>query len=122
MKKIFVLTTIFFFSLYGLTAAHPPTDLELTYDDSQQMLHVKMTHVSHNLRKHYIRTIIVYKNDEEILQHRYPTTQTSPGGVEDDFPLKAVKGDVIRVKASCSQGGIGEQTLKIRPPQKPEKK
>ena len=111
--RIFLSTAVIFFTA-SLLWAHPPTDMKLSYDPKAQVLHVEIHHVSHNLNKHKIRRLLVYKNREEPLSLRLPT-QTAPSEVIKDIPLKAAAEDVIRVEAICSEGGRIEQALVISP-------
>lgn len=96
-----------------LSWATPPTNLTLTYDLETKTLHIEMTHVSSHLRKHYIRKILVYKNDQEVEDIRL-VSQTTPSSVIRDVVLDAKDKDVIRVKAICSEAGTAEASLTVQ--------
>lgn len=96
-------------------SAHPPTDLKISYDPAEGVLRVSMTHVTSNMIKHRIRKIQVFKNDEVVLDETI-VQQTSSNSMVKSIPLSVVAGDTIRVKAICSEGGIGEQTIVIPVP------
>ena len=92
-------------------SAHPPSKIELSYDDKEHMLTVDIAHVTSDVVKHHIRKITVYKNDEE-LESYYFVKQT-PQGLVDKIPLEAKSGDNIRVKVICKEAGFKEESLVI---------
>ncbi len=93
--------------------AHPPSDLRVNYDPAEGVLHIAMTHVTgSNMIRHHIRKIQIFKNDEMVLDSTI-VQQTSAHSMTKSIPLSAVAGDTIRVKAICSEGGIGEQTIVV---------
>lgn len=104
-------SSIVIFSL-SLAWAIPPSDLKLSYSLETKTLHIEMSHVSTNLRKHHIRRIVVFKNDQEI-EDLYLNTQTTASSVVQDVVLNAKDKDVIRVKAICSEAGFAEGSLTV---------
>ena len=93
-------------------AAHPPSDVKLSYDAPTATLHIEVAHVAKNLRQDGIRQLVVYKNDQEISRITI-VRQTTPDSLTKDFPLEAVEGDAVRVRAISKGGGYLEQTLVI---------
>lgn len=112
MKKALFLGIGILFGFAGTVFAHPPTDIQLTYDRQVQNLHVEMVHVSHNLNKHRIRLITVFINDQEVKKLSY-SSQSAPHKVIQDIPLKTNVGEKITIKAICSQAGSGTQSLTV---------
>ncbi|OGX24937.1 MAG: hypothetical protein A2787_03165 [Omnitrophica WOR_2 bacterium RIFCSPHIGHO2_01_FULL_48_9] len=108
--KFFILLAIL--STAGTSWAIPASKIELSYDPGKKILHTKVSHVTQRNRKHYIRSIIVYKNDQEVKSLHY-VVQEKSSGVEEDIPLEANKDEVIRVKAQCTESGPKEETLVI---------
>lgn len=92
--------------------ATPPSEITLDYDFKTKNLHCEMNHPTRNVRKHYIRTIYVYLNDQEvdkqILNH-----QESASKALLDVPIDAKSGDVIRLKAICNDAGSKEVSFTI---------
>ena len=123
MKKsiIGVILIMFFLMAAKPLFAHPPTSMKLNYDPIAQTLHIEIEHVSSHLSKHHIRAIDIYKNQEEA-GHIVLPTQTTPQGEVRDVSLKALTGDTIQVKAICSRGGVGEESLVVPEAVPPEKK
>ena len=119
MKRILISAmgiALFFVCAFVKPAvAHPPRHMTLTFDSNTQTLHVEAQHTTSNITKHYIRTLHIYKNDEETGHYTYPT-QTKPTMLVKDIPMQAKPGDTIRVRAICNEGGDIEETLTISEP------
>ena len=109
-RKIYF-ALVFFFCLSVSALAHPPSQILLTYDKDTKMLHIDIKHVSDSLRKHHIRIVVVYKNDEEVKSFSYVTQK--PPGLEEDVLLDVVSGDTIRVKVTDTEAGPREETMVI---------
>jgi len=108
MKKIFILFFLLALSVSAL--AIPPSDILIEYDADTKILHMEVKHISTNIRDHYIRRLIVYKNDIEVSKFTY-AKQTSATALTQDLAVEAVPGDVIRVKAICNESGPEEKTF-----------
>ncbi len=116
MKKnrlfLFVLLTIFAFSLS--VSSHPPTKIDLDFDNEEMILRVEVYHPVLFIRNHYIKKIEVYLNDDlKIVQDfdRQLTKKTQKAGY---FIFEAKKGDVIKVKAICNKHGDRTASLVIQ--------
>ena len=112
IKRMLSLLITFLIFMATTTSAHPPTGMKLDYNQTTGTLHIEMRHVTGNMRKHYIRRILVYKNQEEPISLAIPQ-QTTPSSMVKDVPLKANPKDVIRVQAFSTDGGSAEETLII---------
>lgn len=110
--RIFVLLMIAFHGTAGTASARPPSEMNLSYDAPARNLHIEIRHVSINPRKHFIRRLLVYKNDEEVEKRAY-VQQTTAAMLIEDVPLEAATGDVVRVEAVCNQAGRKDATLMI---------
>ena len=84
----------------------------MEYNAEKKILHIEIKHISHNVNKHYIRRLIVYKKEEQVANFIYPK-QPSPTQLVEDVPLEAESGDVIMVKAICNQAGPKEEAFVI---------
>jgi len=112
MKRILFSIFLIFLMLGTGAWAIPPSSIELNYHPETGVLDVVVHHVTHDLLKHRIRQITLYKNDQEIDQRQY-IKQTDPESQVDQFMFNFESGDVIRVKAVCSKAGYGEESLVI---------
>ena len=93
-------------------AAHPPSEIKLSYDAPTATLHIEVAHLAKNLRQDGIRQLVVYKNGQE-LGRITVVRQTTPQGLTKDFSLEAAAGDTVRVRAISKGGGYLEQTIVI---------
>jgi DNA/RNA endonuclease YhcR with UshA esterase domain len=103
----------FLFFFPALAFAHPPSEITLTYDLATAVLHVKMAHVTNDTNNHYIRKISVFRNDEKEPVNFHYSKQTSAQGMEVDLAFDIKPGDVLKIEAFCSKGGIGRATITI---------
>jgi len=110
MKKALTITLLLMMFSATLSYAHPPKDIEMQYDQERSIPHVAMVHISRDFYDHYIRKIVVYKNDKEIktvANHK----QINPKGFEKEISLEAEAEDSLLVKIYCSDGGVGTAAL-----------
>src|SRR3989338_3594968 len=92
--------------------AHPPTDLQLSYDQEKQTLHIKAAHATNNIREHHIRKLLIYKNQEKQTDLTL-AKQTTPQELIKDVALKVSSGDTITVKVFSDEGGTREASLVV---------
>ncbi|HEX3002253.1 MAG TPA: hypothetical protein VHN82_07800 [Methanoregula sp.] len=84
-------------------AAHPPSDIQLAYNDVTQQLAVTINHPVDDPQTHYIRFVQVKVNDVIPITADY-TSQPSKGTFTYTYSIPLNKGDTIRVTATCIQG------------------
>lgn len=115
MKKGSIVLTLLLTFFAGNSFAHAPASVDLSYDQERQVLNIKIEHITQAVRKHYIRSIEVRKNDSEhdIYYFHY---QKDNKMIEQDISIEAVTGDVLNVKVSCKQGGSMSASLMVEEP------
>lgn len=92
--------------------ARPPTEIILSYDLEKKNFHVEARRVTKDPRKHFIRQIVVYKNNMEARKCFY--VQQTSASMLSRMPLwKRSPGDVPRVEAVCNEVGREEVTFVI---------
>ncbi|MFH1359948.1 MAG: hypothetical protein ABIJ41_02805 [Candidatus Omnitrophota bacterium] len=109
-RFLFALAVLFFMAQSA--SAHPPSEIQLNYNQENQILHIVVSHNTHNLTKHRIRKVIVYLNDQEVLNKNY-VKQMSASELVNDIAVQAKPGDIISVKAICSEAGYKQESLII---------
>lgn len=109
-KAIFFATSIIFISSIAL--ARPPQDMLLNYDAEKGLLEIDMRHISDDANRDYIRKIVMYVNGNEE-GVKYNRKQVDPARFKESFEFLAKDGDVIKIKAYCSDGGVGEAELAV---------
>ena len=112
VRRSCICAVFFIFALRAAGSAHPPSDIQLISDSDAGRLRVDMRHVTGNPRNHFIRKIIVYRNDQEAAHSTY-AFQTSPAHMSADISVIAAGGDVLRARVFCNKGGIGEALLTV---------
>jgi hypothetical protein len=96
-------------------AAHPPTDIVLSYDNAAKQLSVTITHPVPNPDVHYISNVNVKVNDLVTIDHDYKS-QPTKDTFTYTYTLPANPGDTIRVTATCITGASLTRTLDLAAP------
>jgi len=112
MKKIFVLLVSILIIFAAQVSAHAPSNIELIYDSEEAVLVINMTHVKKKDKKHFIRRIDVFLNEEKV-ETVYAFKQTPMSLFAKEIPLEAKEEDVIRIKAFCAKGGTREAEMTV---------
>lgn len=84
--------------------AHPPSQVSLAYDDSNQSLAVTITHTVSSPSSHYVFKVEVLKNGEAVLAGEYKN-QPTDSTFTYDYPVNASSGDVLKATAYCVIAG-----------------
>ncbi len=123
-KYLFVALIIISTSFFvNQVVAHPPENIDLSYNISTQVLTVTITHNTANLNSHYVDKVEVYKNDVSIIEKDYTSQPSNTFTLT--FNFQAFVGDIIKVEAECNQVGKTEETITVtdntqnNPPTKP---
>ena len=113
-RTIYYSITVFFLILFAITAvsirAHPPDDMQLSYNSNTNTLSVTITHGVADNTTHYIASVEIKVNGT--------TDQTQLYGSQPDllsftyeYTVITNNGSVIQVTAICSVGGSITKTL-----------
>ncbi len=113
MRYFLISVFVLYFLQWGnIVTAHPPTDVDLSYDQGTKNLHVEVSHTTRDPQNHYIRKIVIDKNDMQAKAFVY-AKQTTATMLTQDFSIEADSGDLIRVTAICRPAGRMEGTLVV---------
>ena len=93
-------------------AAHPPSDVKLSYDAPTATLHIEVAYLAKNLREDGIRQLVIYKNDQE-LGRITVVRQTAPDSLTKDFSSRPSLVTRSVSGRSAREGGYLEQTIVI---------
>jgi hypothetical protein len=103
------------FLLVMPAAAHPPTDMSISYDPNTAKISVTITHPVDDPATHYLSRVKVKLNGDVISDPDYKSQPT-----KDTFTLtydvNAASGDEVWVTATCVKGGVLEKTYKVPQP------
>ncbi len=96
--------------LISPVSAHSPSGMSVTYQELTKELLVSITHSVPNPGEHYINEVIISINGKVVNNSRY-TSQPAPDTFTYTYPVETVRGDEIKVTATCSLAGSITRTL-----------
>jgi hypothetical protein len=85
-------------------AAHPPSDMSVSYHELSRTLVVTITHPVPNPQEHYIKEVTVTINGK-IVNDSFYTSQPAPDTFTYTDPIDTKPGDEIAVTATCVLAG-----------------
>lgn len=102
----FILISFFLIvSLFASTiTAHPPSRVELNYDQAKTMLEVTISHRVGNPNNHYVESVVVTRNGETVLEKDY-SKQKDRSEFTYRYDLAAENDDTFSVNAQCNRFG-----------------
>jgi len=115
MKK--TLTLIVFWSVLTVTSmsyAHPPSDINITFDPKTKMLEAVIVHNTNNPINHYINKVDISLNGKEIITHMISREDNNQTQTVRYFIPDIKDGDVISVEGYCSISGKLKKGMTIR--------
>ena len=114
IKKLAALAFIITVALAGQAAAHPPTNMRLSWDGAGHTLSVTADHRVKNVTKHYVMSMSVSGPSGQLASKRYESQATSEG-FSDKVKLDGVKpGDKLTVELVCNIMGTATKELTIK--------
>ena len=114
MKRFIGCTTailLIFFLVSGVSA-HPPSELELTYNQTSGNLTAAFTHLVTDPTTHYLKNVKITLDGKEMINQDY-SSQPSPDFFNYTYSLNAIPGTVIDVSGQCSIGGSIQRSLTV---------
>jgi len=110
MKKITLIVLLLMLFISFGAIAHPPKKIKLNFNKETKMLTADIIHKVKDVDTHYISSITIYINGEEIITKAFEN-QSDKMDEKLEFVLDKVKsGDVIKFKAKCNK--FGKKTAK----------
>ena len=114
MKRICPLFLLFFFLAFvGSAFAHPPSDIIITYDASTKVLKAVIMHNVSNTQAHYIKTVDVGLNNNEILSQSINRQDNNESQTVSYLIPDTKPGDTLSVEAFCSISGKLKKEIKV---------
>ncbi|MBF0533317.1 MAG: hypothetical protein HQL23_09545 [Candidatus Omnitrophica bacterium] len=113
MKKIILGVLGFVLFSTGVAFAHPPTKIDIKYDQGTKILSAVITHPVKDGQKHFINKVDIGRNGTEIItqsisQQDNLETQTVSYLIPD-----AIKGDKLSVEGYCNIRGSLKQEITV---------
>lgn len=106
-RRVFLIISLVTVTLLLSTmtvAAHPASEMNLSYEMDNEMLEVEIVHSVDNQEDHYIDNVEVRKNEELMMSKNYNSQPTS-SSFTYEYELTASEGDNISVYSNCNKGG-----------------
>lgn len=108
-----ILILILLVSLGGMAAAHPPSRMQLTFQEQSGELEVDISHDVDDPATHFVQAVVLRKNGAVIHEETY-TAQSSPEVFTYRYPLVLSPGDEVTATADCNL--FGSVTARIMIP------
>ena len=113
MKNHKLVTVLLLVFIPFVLMAHPPKKFNVKYDKETKMLNICIPHSVKNVTKHYIESITISVNGDEIKVLEYKS-QSSEASHDVEIELPELKnGDKVKVKAKCNKMGAKTTIIKI---------
>lgn len=111
MKKALFVTMILILALTISVSAHPPGDIEMSFNNENNMVEVTIPHSSGDNSAHFINNVKVYLNDNLHIEQNF-IMQTDNKIQYLHYMIPGAKsGDSILLKAECNK--FGSKEIKI---------
>lgn len=111
MKKILIFFLLTFFSVF--TFAHSPSKIEISFNDSMDLIYVKVYHSVPSVSLHYIKSIKLSVNGSDISEQKF-YKQSNKDFEETYFLFRNSETDsIIEITAFCNISGKNKTSLKI---------
>jgi hypothetical protein len=106
MKKIALFVAVLIFSLVSSQVyAHPPSDINITFDSNTKILQAQMIHGTGNPMKHYINKVHIALNNKVIIEHKISLQDNNQSQSVSYFIPDVKSGDIISVAGYCNLSG-----------------
>jgi desulfoferrodoxin (superoxide reductase-like protein) len=113
MKRVLFFTIALVLSLTLSVYAHPPGDIEMSFNTENKMLEVTIPHNSNDNSDHFINNVKVYLNDNLHIEQNF-IMQTDNEVQYLHYMIPGAKaGDTIRLNAECNKFGSREIELTV---------
>ena len=107
---LFLVMLFLMFSMQGFS--HPASKVTLSTEGT--VLHITVNHDVGSSENHYIKEILVFLNEKEIIRQIF-SIQTN-NTQEVSYTIPSLKpGDEITVSANCSRAGKRSETIIVKP-------
>ena len=114
VQLLSVIISLFLIVSFGASTvtAHPPSSIELNYDQAERVLEVTISHSVGNRSRHYVERVVVTRNGETVLEKNY-SEQEGRSEFTYRYSLAAKNGDTFSVNAKCNRFGDLTESLTV---------
>ncbi len=97
--------------LAGFASGHPPSAIDLQFDEEQKVLTVEINHSVNNSAKHYINKVSVKLNRQPIIEQKFARQIDNKQQVAVYKIIDAEPGDTVEITAFCNVSGKIRQEI-----------
>lgn len=113
MKKLLLFSVILVFILTFNVYAHPPGNIEMSFNAENNMLEVTVPHNSNDNTDHFVNNVEVFLNDNLQIEQSF-IMQTDNEVQYLHYMIPGAKsGDTIRLVAECNKFGSRETEITL---------
>jgi len=112
MKKIIIFVFCFILTAQ-ISQAHPPSQIDLSYNKMTRNLEVVIGHSVNNPEKHFVKKVVVKKNNKDLMEETFQGQDNSRNQTII-IPVSAEKGDIITAQAYCNISGKMSESITIK--------
>ena len=113
MKKILIFTITLVFILSLSVYAHPPGEIEMSFNTDNKMLEVTISHGSNDNSDHFINDVKVSLNGNQHIEQAF-IMQTDNNVQYLHYMIPGAKsGDTIILNAECNKFGSRQQEITV---------
>jgi YbbR domain-containing protein len=114
-RMISSLVACFAFLLVASTVyAHPPSDIQITFDPAKKMLSAVIVHNTSNPERHYINKVNVGLNGNKILEQDISRQDNGVDQTVSYLIPDAKDGDVLSVEGACNMSGKLQREITVK--------
>jgi len=113
MKRILFFALLFLVFFAFSVSAHPPGEIEMSFNLENKMLEVTIPHGSADNTSHFVDEVNVYLNGNEHIEQAF-IVQTNNDIMYLHYMIPgAEKGDLIKLTAECNRFGNSEIEITV---------
>ncbi len=113
MKKVLLFTFVLILSLTLSVYAHPPGEIEMSFNTENNMLEVTIPHNSDDNTSHFVNDVKVHLNGEQHIDQIF-IMQTDEENQYLHYMIPGAKsGDTISLRAECNKFGSRESEITV---------
>ena len=103
-----------FLFLASTVYAHPPSDIQITFDQKKNILTAVIVHNVSNPAKHYINKVDIGLNGKEIIEQNISRQDNNVSQTVSYLIPDVKNGDVLSVEGYCSISGKLQKEITVK--------
>lgn len=113
MKKISIMAILLLAGV-SIAHAHPPSDIQLTFDAASKTLQAVIFHSVNNPVNHYINKVDVGLNGKEIIEQTISKQENNTSQTVRYYISDVKEGDVLSVEGYCNVSGKLKREIAVK--------